>query len=204
MTIHPRKDDKGNKVFLKEPHVPTPLNAWADPQQSAIVVPDGPMPEILHGVRFAPWIDAPKERGGWLSLAKSFDFHEPEFDAKGMTPASGAVIVEPDGRAWLVAPSNAFGGYKVTYPKGKSKGMDMRATALKEVYEESGLQVELFDHLIDITKTGSRTRYYLARRIGGTPADMCWESQAVILAPLEAHQAKMTPCASSAMRKSGL
>jgi hypothetical protein len=27
------------------------------------------------------------------------------------------------------------------------------------------------------------TRYYLARRVGGSPADMSWESQAVHLVP---------------------
>ena len=185
MTIHPRKNNNHEPVPLKLPHQPTPLTTWDNPHQTAVVVPDGPMPAALHGVRFAPWADAPKERGGWLRLAESCDFKEPEFDPMGMPPASGAVIVEPDGRAWLVAPSNAYGGYKATYPKGKTSGMDMKATALKEVFEESGLQVEIFEHLIDITKTGSRTRYYLARRIGGTPADMGWESQAAMLVPLE-------------------
>jgi len=186
LVIHPRKDPKGKDVPLKQPHKPTPDMTWDDPTQTAVVVPDGPMPAALHGVRFAPWSDVPRERGGWLRLAGSCDFKEPAFDPMGMPPASGAVIVEPDGRAWLVAPSNAYGGYRATYPKGKTNGMDMRATALKEVFEESGLQVELIAHLIDITKTGSRTRYYLARRIGGNPADMGWESQAVMLAPLSA------------------
>ena len=30
----------------------------------------------------------------------------------------------------------------------------------------------------------SYTRYYLAQRVGGSPADMGWESQAVLLVPV--------------------
>ena len=55
---------------------------------------------------------------------------------------------------------------------------------MKEVLEESGLEVELFSHLVDITRSTSRTRYYLTRRLGGNPAEMDWETQAVLLAPL--------------------
>ena len=190
MAIHPRKDEQGKVVTIKQPHTPTQAASWADPHQAAVAVPDGPMPGSLHRIRFTPWVDAPTERGGWLRLANTDEiegpeFDEPAFDPMGMPPASGAVIVEPDGRVWLVAPSNAFGGYKATFPKGKTNGRDMRETAIKEVFEESGLKVELFGHLIDITKTGSRTRYYLARRRSGTPADMGWESQAAMLVPLE-------------------
>jgi 8-oxo-dGTP pyrophosphatase MutT (NUDIX family) len=112
-------------------------------------------------------------------------FEEPPFEAKGTEPAAGAVVVEPDGRLWLVSPTNGFGHYKTTFPKGKCHGMTLKATALKEVFEEAGLEVELFDLLLDVTKTSSRTRYYLARRKGGNPADMCWETQAVHLVPLE-------------------
>ena len=59
----------------------------------------------------------------------------------------------------------------------------MRANALKEAFEESGLQVELIDFLADAKRSTTKTRYYLARRIGGNPADMGWESQAVHLVP---------------------
>lgn len=52
-----------------------------------------------------------------------------------------------------------------------------------EAHEESGLQVRLVRHLVDV-KRKSYTRYYLAER-AGNPADMGWESQAVMLVPLE-------------------
>lgn len=60
----------------------------------------------------------------------------------------------------------------------------MRETAVREVFEESGLVVELFGFLADSRRTQSYTRYYLARRVTGTPSDMGWESQAVSLVPV--------------------
>ena len=40
------------------------------------------------------------------------------------------------------------------------------------------------DNINDIKRTTSVARYYLAHRVGGSPADMGWESQAVRLVPL--------------------
>lgn len=54
-----------------------------------------------------------------------------------------------------------------------------------EAYEESGLQVRLITHLVDVRRTQTFTRYYLAERMGGSPADMGWESQGVMLVPRE-------------------
>jgi 8-oxo-dGTP pyrophosphatase MutT (NUDIX family) len=184
-TIHPRKDNHGKQKVIDHPHKPSELSAWGDHTQQAVVVPDGTMPTSMHGIVFGPWLEAPTDRPEWTRTSGSGGFEEPPFDAKGMESAAGAVVIEPDGRVWLVAPTNAFGGYKATFPKGKTKGMDLRATAIKETHEESGLRVELFAHLTDVTRSSSRTRYYLARRIGGNPAEMCWESQAVMLSPVE-------------------
>lgn len=90
---------------------------------------------------------------------------------------------ETDGRIWLVCPTNQFGGYKVTFPKGRREGKSLQATALCEAYEETGLRVRLLRHLVDVRRAQTYTRYYLAERIGGSPADMGWESQSVILVP---------------------
>ena len=88
---------------------------------------------------------------------------------------------------WIVAPTNRFGGYDWVFPKGTvSPGMSLQATALCEALEESGLQVRITGLLGDFARTTSVCRYYLAERIGGSPAAMGWESQAVALAPLEA------------------
>ena len=186
MIHHPRSAPQGIPVPLHHPHHPSPLPAWTDPFAQATVVPDGPMPAGLHGIPFASWREAPADRAGWARLADEMPFEAPHFDAMGMEPAAGAVILEPDGRIWLVAPSNAFGGYRQTFPKGKAHGLDLRATALKEAYEESGLRIRLVAHLLDVTRSASRTRYFLAQRLGGNPADMGWESQAVLLAPMPA------------------
>lgn len=94
------------------------------------------------------------------------------------------MVLEQDGRIWLVAPSNRFGGYHATFPKGRTEPtLSLQATAIKETYEESGLATALFAFIGDFARTQTFTRFYLARRIGGTPSDMGWESQAVHLVP---------------------
>ena len=109
---------------------------------------------------------------------------EPAFAApKGLTAAAGVVIQESDGRIWMVCPTNQFAGYAVTFPKGRTDGKSLQAAALTEAFEESGLRVRLLRHLIDVRRTQTYTRYYLAERVGGTPSAMGWESQCVMLAP---------------------
>ena len=99
-------------------------------------------------------------------------------------PAAGVVIEETDGRVWLVAPSNAFGGYQATFPKGRIDGHASRqASAIREAYEEAGLQVRITGFFADSNRSQSYTRYYRAQRTGGNPVLMGWESQAVHLVP---------------------
>lgn len=182
---HPRTDDHGQRVQIKQPSQPSGLAAWADPTALACVVPDGPMPDAVNGLPISPWESVPASLAGWEALATRDTVPEPEFKAPaGYQKAAGVVIREPDGRFWVVAPSNAFGGYRATFPKGKmDKGLSTQATALIEAFEESGLQVRLRQHLVDVKRSTSYTRYYLAERVGGNPADMGWESQAVMLVP---------------------
>jgi 8-oxo-dGTP pyrophosphatase MutT (NUDIX family) len=189
--IHPKPGKKGESVFIKTPHAPTSNATWGDPSQVAVVVPNGHMPDAVNGLPIGSWRDAPTDRGGWTRLSATCSIVEPPFQSKGLNTAAGAVVVEPDGRIWLVAPTNAFLNTLATFPKGTANGLDLRGAALKEVFEEAGLRIELFAHLVDVTRSSSRTRYYLARRTGGNPADMCWESQAVILAPIEALKAHL-------------
>ena len=50
----------------------------------------------------------------------------------GKAPAAGAVVLEPEGRVWVIHPSNAFGGYRATFPKGKQEpGLSLEQTAIK-------------------------------------------------------------------------
>jgi 8-oxo-dGTP pyrophosphatase MutT (NUDIX family) len=144
------------------------------------------MPASINGLPVSSWQSVPQSNEVWEELVAEHGVTEPEFNAPAGKKAAGVVIHEPDGRIWVVAPSNAFGGYQATFPKGKmDKGLSAQATALVEAYEESGLQVRLVRHLVDVKRSTSYTRYYLAERVGGDPADMGWESQAVMLVPLE-------------------
>lgn len=145
------------------------------------------MPAALHGVPFAAWTEVPRDDAGWHEVTGQAALAEPPYHCPAdRHAAAGAVIVEGDGRVWLVAPSNQFGGYEATFPKGRvDPGASLQATAIREAYEESGLQVAIVAHLLDCARSQTYTRYYVARRVGGTPALMGWESQAVHLVPLE-------------------
>lgn len=184
MTIHPRLRDQGQPVQIKRPSTASPASAWADPAAIATAIPDSAMPDAILGVPVAPWKDAPATPAVWEALVANISFSEPPMpSAPGKKPGAGVVTVEPDGRVWVVKPTDGFGGYSTTFPKGKLDGLSPRAAALKEAFEESGLQVELAGFLCDSVRSTSLTRYYLARRIGGSPAAMDWESQAVMLVP---------------------
>ena len=97
---------------------------------------------------------------------------------------STVVVREPAGRVWRGASSNAFGGYQATFPGGRIEGRSVRATALVEALEETDLWVQLTPFLVDVQRSKSYTRCSLGERIGGNPADMGWESQAVMQAPV--------------------
>lgn len=152
-TIHPLPDDEGFPVPLHAPTVATALESWLDPAQLATMVPLGPMPPALNGIAFQPWPGAPRDAAGWTALAgaEADSLAEPVFvPAPGKRVAAGVVILEDDGRVWVVHPSNAHGGYAATFPKGtRDPGMGLRATALREAFEESGLQVALTGFLAD-------------------------------------------------------
>ena len=116
----------------------------------ACVVPDGPMPDKLHRVPFERWNAASAITQEWEELAKRHRIDEPAFvvPAGLDRTAAGAVVREPDGRIWLVAPTNQFAGYQATFPKGTLDGKSMQATALVEVFEETGLDVCAPGHVL--------------------------------------------------------
>ena len=146
-----------------------------------------PPPDQLHGVPFYKW-QAPQHAHEWEALAQEgADFTEPEFKATpGKKTGAGVIIQEADGRVWIVHPTDGFGGYKATFPKGGvDDGMTQKGTALKEAYEESGLKVELTGFAGDVERSTSKARYYYAKRVGGTPTEHGWESEGVTLAPVE-------------------
>jgi 8-oxo-dGTP pyrophosphatase MutT (NUDIX family) len=173
---HPCKNDDGEPVVIHRPSTPTPSVHWEQPGALATAVPACGMPGSLNGLALAPA----------LSVSDAGEpVDEPAFILPaGLRPAAGAVVVEDDGRVWLVSPTNGFGGYSATFPKGRvDAGGTLQHTAIREVYEESGLVVRLQAHLIDVRRTQTYTRYYIAKRIGGCPSSMGWETQAVHLVP---------------------
>lgn len=192
--LHPKKNDKGEPVILNAPSIPTDLTTWSDPEATAVVVPEGPMPQELNGIPFLPWESPPVTPPQWNSVVVKSVIEEPAFVCPaGRKAAAGIVLIESDGRVWLIAPSNAFGGYTVTFPKGRvESGITRQASAIKEVFEECGLRAQITGFLADSTRSRTHTRYYLGKRVGGTPSDMGWESQAVLLAPLSALERLLT------------
>ena len=186
-TIHPQPNERGEPVLISRPSLSTAPGTWLDPARLATVIPLGALPPVLNGVPFAPWLDVPATQAEWTGVAGQADIVEPAFALPpSKSPAAGVVIVEDDGRVWAVSPSNRFGGYDATFPKGRvDPGVNLQATAIREAFEESGLRVQILAHLVDCARTLTYTRFYLARRVGGNPALMGWESQAVHLVPQE-------------------
>lgn len=184
---HPRAGDKGETVMIHYPSKPTGSATWDQPDLVATFVPGGDAPEVLNGVELKPWANPPADEEAWDYVAgQNEDLEEPGMTLpKGKVPASGVVVLEPDGRVWVVSPTNGFGNTRNTFPKGgRELGLSLQANAIKECFEESGLQVEIDSFLGDVERVTSVARYYLARRVGGTPAAVGWESQAVHLVPV--------------------
>lgn len=184
-TYHPMPDEHGRPVLLENPSRPTALSSWGLADAVATVTPNGDCPAELNGIAMTAWLDVPTSAQAWDNIEGQCEFEEPLFDPpSGKMAAAGVVVEEPDGRLWLVAPSNAFGGYTATFPKGRIEGnISRQANAIREAYEDAGLKVKIIGFLTDSNRSQSYTRYYLAQRVGGNPRLMGWESQAVHLVP---------------------
>jgi 8-oxo-dGTP pyrophosphatase MutT (NUDIX family) len=188
-TWHPQPDEHGRRVRLHAPSCEANLAGLADPRALVTFVPGSVCGGVLDGVPLLPCLRDTVE-AACLGAGATSAFAEPPFILPaGKQAAAGAVVREADGRIWLVAPSNGFGGYTVTFPKGRVEpGLSLQATAIREVWEESGLLVEPVAWLGDFPRTQTFTRFYIARRVGGHPAHMGWESQAVhLVTPGQAH-----------------
>lgn len=188
--LHPRRDDAGNTVTIDLPTAPSSRTTWRNPNSTAVFAPGSQVPATLNGVAMKPW-KGPTSDAGWNKVEGMMRGKEPPlpeaFDHLGKPKRQGAgvIVAEPDGRVWIVEPTNHFGGYQNTFPKGgKEPGIkSLQANAIKEAWEESGLKVQITGVLGDYEGDTSIARYYTARRTGGTPADAGWETQGVKLVP---------------------
>lgn len=183
---HPRKGEKGEPVLIQLPHHASAPSTWISPDAVATFVPGGDAPLSLNKVAFRSWKDHPRTAEGWNYVdGLNHELHEPALHVPaGKKASAGVIIEEPDGRVWLTAPTNGFGGYDATFPKGTAEpGLSLQASAVKEAWEETGLRVQIIGLLGDFERTTSVARMYRARRVGGTPVDAGWESQAVHLVP---------------------
>lgn len=181
-TYHPQLDEHGRRHRLHAPSCEANLESLAHAQANLTFIPGSTCAGMLNGVVLSPCTQSDIDQALEQASARPAIAEPPYLPATGMRAAAGAVVMEPDGRIWLVAPSNGFGGYQATFPKGRVEpGASLQATAIKEVWEESGLLVALTAYLGDFSRTQTYTRFYLARRVGGHPAAMGWESQAVHL-----------------------
>lgn len=115
--------------------------------------------------------------GMYRSAAKEYPLHETWERAKNWRQqAYGGVVANKKGQFLLREPANHFDGYSWTFPKGK---MDSKAehpvdTALREVKEEAGKHVAIFDQLPGTYKSGSGSHnsFYLMRSYGDDPGAM--------------------------------
>jgi 8-oxo-dGTP pyrophosphatase MutT (NUDIX family) len=183
---HPKLDEKGELVHVKAPSHSSAPSTWHNPDAVATFVPGGDVPMSLHGVPFHAWRDHPQTVEGWDYIDGVDDsLDEPAFHLPpGKKAASGVVIEEPDGRCWIIEPTNHFGGYHASWPKGTAEPeLSLQAGACKEAFEETGLKVKIIGFIGDYARTTSVARMYRAVRVGGTPTDMGWETQSVSLVP---------------------
>ena len=183
---HPRLGENGQKVIIKQPTHASSHTTWHNPSAVATFVPDGDVPMTINGVAVRQWKDHPRTTEGWDYVDGVNDaMHEPPFHLpEGKNAASGVIVEEPDGRVWVIHPTNQFGGYQASFPKGTAEPeLSLQANAIKECFEESGLKVEITGFIGDFERTTSVARMYRAKRVGGSPVHAGWETQAVSLVP---------------------
>ena len=220
---HPGGLHEGREVVILKPHVPSAQSTYRNSHKIATFIPNQTGVPRNAFTDSKPFLDVLPQ----TSFARNFHANRDTLieQVPSVTPVTatafkhnwgaGLVIFEPDGRVWIAHPTNGFGGDRATFPRGSyddSDMTDLRTTAVREVFEETGIFGAIVayggspliggvsntqtqtDWMSDLRGSGvfadvfqdghKRVRYYLARRIAGSPLGTGWESQAVSLAPL--------------------
>jgi 8-oxo-dGTP pyrophosphatase MutT (NUDIX family) len=137
--------------------------------------------------------DPPIDR---ISEYRSRDLH-----AEGEWPRAdkvryGGVVFDRDGRVLLRQPSNHYGGYHWTFPKGRPDvGEHPTTTALRETLEETGHRPVITGHLRGVFRAGpsaTSNYFYLMEDRGGLvePAAMAANGETSDLRWATSHQAR--------------
>jgi ADP-ribose pyrophosphatase YjhB (NUDIX family) len=158
----------GQGLTLKTPYdanigagVPLPYG-WDDPDP----VEQPPMAKLPTGGHISAGIIAVMPPLAMMS------------DGESMAPAPSTLFL-------LVNPMNDYGGYTLTYPKGTvDKGESLEQTAVREVYEETGLAVKPVGYLGDFKGNDSVTRFFIGYITGGDPLKAGSETDAVTFKPV--------------------
>lgn len=161
------KHPNGN-IVISHPHTPSGEETWFDSSKIATFTPLSNVSH-LNSSRFIP---------STINHKIEIDF----VSSPLLRTCAGIIMVE-DERVWVVSPTNGFASTN-TFPKGECQNEHLQTAAAREVYEETGFNASIDSVLGDIVRRNSKTRYYLGRRLSGSPSDMAWESQALHLVPL--------------------
>jgi len=128
---------------------------------------------------------------GKLKFKVNSELAQPMETIPGLHNSAGMIVIDDStpGQVWLCSPTKQFGGYKNTFPKGtlekvKGVGPGIQEQAIREVFEETGIEAKPIYLLGDYQKTTSNTRYFVGIKTGGSPVQMGWESEAVQLVPI--------------------
>jgi 8-oxo-dGTP pyrophosphatase MutT (NUDIX family) len=202
---------------VKEPPPPPAVQPQAWPATAPPpVVPPPPPPKVKPAGQPPPKATTPKKpapavppaQGSqtWTAQSPSplwatqpeDDFWLQQLDVpiSGVPPlpsgkvSSGVVMLE-DGKVWIYEPKGHYGGYSTTFPKGALEPhLTPQQNALKEVWEETGLQAKITGFLGDFKATTGTTRLYLGTKIGGDPTTFGPETASVkLLTPADLEQA---------------
>lgn len=159
---------------------------WMDSDSIAVFTRRAPVPKRLNELDMAPWLSPPTDAKAWGLIAEECGLVESEFVGHSdLTPAAGVVIVELDGRIWVHSPVAATAGPFSIFPASICRdGETMQAAAMRAALDATGLKVHLERVLGDFARTKAHTRYYLARRSGGTPVRHGHSTVSVSLVPL--------------------
>lgn len=163
---------------------PPPPPAPTSPSLTGDVVQFGKTPQTGLQINNIPLQSAPPSDWNAIQDKKIKAPKLPPLNGK--TQSAGVLVVEDDGRVWVVEPSGHYGGYNHTFAKGRVDGTStLQQTAMREAFEEMGIKVDIVDYLTDAEGSTTMTRYFVAKRTGGAPWDAHWETDNVKLATVD-------------------